>query len=106
MEHHSDKFSCIESEICANADCYKYLAPKKILRMFYNWKNRGYNFDEIFLLAEEKMDEKWKSLTLDICKKELENNYRIMKEFLELARKDPVSFVSVMAINKDRPDVE
>ncbi len=92
-EHHAKKFSCIESEICANADCYKFLVPKKILRMFYNWKQRGYNFEEIFMLAEEKVDERWNSLTLDICKKELEPSYKKIVEFLELAKKDPVNFL-------------
>lgn len=95
MEHHTGKFSCIESEICANADCYKFLVPKKILRMFYEWRNRGYNFEQIFLLAEEKVDERWNALTLDICKKDLENNYKEIKDFLILARKDPVNFVMI-----------
>src|SRR3989344_5232044 len=96
VEHHDKKFSSVESEICANADCYKFLVPRKILRMFYNWKQRGYNFDEIFLLAEEKVDEKWNSLTLDMCKKELEPSYRMIKEFLDIARKDPVAFAALM----------
>jgi len=39
--------------------------------MFYNWRQRGYNFEEIFNLAEEKVEERWKALTLEICKKEL-----------------------------------
>lgn len=93
IEHHSNKFSCLESEICANADCYKFLVPKKILRMFYNWKQRGYNFDEIFILAQEKVDEKWKALTLDVCKKELEPSYKKVVEFLEMAKKEPANFV-------------
>ena len=83
MEHHGSKFSCIESEICANADCYKFLVPKKILRMFYNWKQRGYNFEEIFILAEEKLDEKWKALTLDICKKELADQHEVIEKMLK-----------------------
>ena len=93
MEHHDKKFSCIESEICANADCCKFLVPKKILKMFYNWRQRGYNFEEIFLLAEEKVEEKWDALTLDICKKELENSHNKIKEFMEIAKKDPAAFV-------------
>ncbi len=95
MEHHSKKFSCVESEICANADCYKFLVPRKIFRMFYEWKQRGYNFEEIFLLAQEKVDEKWKYLTLDICKKELEASYNLILNFLELAKRPPVSFVVI-----------
>lgn len=106
MEHHGNKFSCIESEICSNADCYKFLAPKKILRMFYNWRQRGYNFEEIFILAEEKVDERWNALTLDICKRDLEENYKKIKEFLELAKKDPVSFVSFIEDVKKISDGE
>ena len=85
-EHQDKQFSCKEAEICANSHCYSYLLPRKILKMFYNLKNEGYNFDEILLLAEEKVEEKWNALTLDICKKELENNYKKIKEFLELAK--------------------
>ena len=44
--------------------------------MFYNWKQRGYNFEEIFMTAQEKVEEKWNSLTLEICRKELEDNYK------------------------------
>ena len=47
--------------------------------MFYTYKQKGYNFDEIFLLAEEKCEERWNSLTLDICKKE--NPYSKNSEF-------------------------
>jgi len=92
-EHHDNKFSCIESEICANADCYKFLIPRNILKMFYNMHQRGYNFEEILMMADEKADEKWNSLTLDICKKELEPNYYKIKKFLELAKHDALSFV-------------
>ena len=95
IEHHGKKFSSLEAEICANADCYKFLVPRKILRMFYEWRQRGYNFEEIFLLAQEKVDEKWKSLTLDVCKKELEASYNEIVRFLDLARRSCVSFVVI-----------
>ncbi len=85
-EHKDNKFSCIESEICANARCYNFLVPKKILKIFYTYKLRGYNYDEIFMLASEKVEEKWNKLTLDICKKELEENYKKIKEFLEICK--------------------
>lgn len=92
-EHHLKEFSCVESEICANAICYNYLVPKKILKMFYSWNQKGYSYEEGFLFAEEKLNEKWNSLTLSICKEELAYNYKKIKEFLELGRKDPISFV-------------
>ena len=93
-EQNDKKFSCLEAEICTNAMCYNFLTPKKVLRLFYNLKQRGYNFDEIFLYVDEKTHEKWNKLTLDICKKDLEHNYKKIREFLDLARKDPVNFIN------------
>ncbi len=86
-EHKDKQFSCKEAEICANASCYKYLLPRKIFKLFYNLRQEGYNFDEIFFLVEEKVEEKWDSLTLEICKKELEENYKLIKNFLEVSRR-------------------
>ena len=87
-EHREKTFTCREAEICANANCYRYLIPKKILKMFYNLKSQGYNFEEILFIAQEKIEQKWNSLTLDICKKELESNYYKIKEFLELCKRE------------------
>ena len=56
--------------------------------MFYNLKSQGYNFEEILFIAQEKIEQKWNSLTLDICKKELESNYYKIKEFLELCKRE------------------
>ncbi len=92
MEQNDKKFSCIEAEICANALCYNFLIPKKILKIYYN-KLRGYNFDEIFLFTNEIIDEKWEKLTLDVCRKNLEENYNKIKEFLDLAKKDPINLI-------------
>ncbi len=94
-EQNDKKFSCVEAEICANAVSYNFLTPKKILKMFYNLRQIGYNFDETFLIAEEKTEEKWNNLTLDICRKDLEENYKKIKEFLESARRDPINFVTL-----------
>lgn len=94
-EQKDNKFSCIEAEICANALCYNYLTPKKVLKIFYNMKQKGYNFDEIFIFVEEKIDEMWGRLTLDICKKDLEKNYNKIVDFLELARMDPKNFITL-----------
>ena len=85
-EHRDKTFSCKEAEICANANCYKYLLPRKILKMFYNFRSQGYNFEEILFLAEEKVEQKWNFLTLEVCKKELEQNYKKIKQFLESAK--------------------
>ena len=94
-EHHNKEFGCIESEICANADCYKFLTPRNIFKMFYNMRQNGYNFEEILMIADEKSDEKWNLLTLDICKKELEPNYYKIKKFIELSKHDVLSFINI-----------
>lgn len=99
-EQNDTQFSCIEAEICSNALCYNFLTPKKILKLFYHLKQRGYNFDESFWFVSEKLEEKWNKLTLDLCKKDLEQNCKLIKEFLELAKKDPASFVSVLKETK------
>ena len=37
-------------------------------------------FEEALKYAETKADEKWSILSLDICKKELEPDYKLIKE--------------------------
>lgn len=95
-EQNDNKFSCIEAEVCSNALCYNFLTPKKILKLFYNLKQRGYNFDESFWFVSEKVEEKWNKLTLDVYRKDLEVSCKSIKDFLELAKKDPESFVSTL----------
>ncbi len=93
-EQNENKFSCIESEICANAVRCNYLTPKKIFKRFYNLHDRGYSFAEAFLLVDEKTEEKWKTLTLEVCKKGWEANYNKIREFIELARNNPADFIA------------
>lgn len=91
-EQNETSFSCIEAEICTNALCCNSLTPRKLLKKFYNFHSAGYNFEETFLFSEEKAEEKWKKLTLDVCKKKMETNYNQIKEFLSAAKKDPSKF--------------
>ncbi len=93
-EQNENKFSCIEAEICANAMRCNYLTPKKIFKRFYNLHDRGYSFAEAFLLVDEKTEEKWKRLTLDVCKNNWKNNYDKIREFIELARHNPSDFAA------------
>lgn len=85
--HHGDvPFSCIESEISTNADCYKFLHPKGMLHFFSILGSRGQDFSLILDRAEEKLEEKWDILSLDICKEELEPHYKSFKELITKAR--------------------
>lgn len=80
-EHHGDKkFSSIESEICCNADCYRFISVKGFLgaARFV----RDMNFEDWLKLMEEKVEEKWSALTLDVCKRELEPQYQAIKAIL------------------------
>lgn len=87
--HHKDvPFTCIEAEICANADCYRFIHPKGFFSTLTSLGKRGLDFAECLKKAEEKLDEKYNILSLDICKKELNKYYKIFKRFIEKARKE------------------
>lgn len=75
-----------EAEICANADCYKFLYPKNILMYFSILGKRFDDFQKVLNQVEYKMEEKWKTLSLDVCKKELELYYFEFKKFIDNSR--------------------
>ena len=82
--HHSDiPFECIEAEICANADCYRFIHPKGFFVFLTILGKRSPNFSECLTNAEKKMDEKYAILSLDICKQELEEYYRTLKKYID-----------------------
>lgn len=82
--HHGGlEHNCIESEIVKNADNFRFLDPMGLLiSVYWTKENNGRSLSEWIKLAKEKVEEKYKLVTLDICKKEAEENYRIIKEFL------------------------
>jgi len=85
--HHGDiPFICKEAEICANADCYKFVHPKGFFNYLIILGKRYDNFQDCLIQAEKKLDEKYKILSLDICKKELEENYQLLKKLIAKAR--------------------
>jgi len=87
--HHGDvPFACIEAEICANADCYKFLHPKGVLLYFTILGKRFDDFPKVLEGVEEKLEEKHNALTLDISKKELEPYYKAFKELFEKAKSE------------------
>lgn len=88
--HRKVLFTCTEAEICANADCYKFLHPKGFFQYIGILSKRDGNFEDILKLAEEKLDEKWKILSLDICKKELEEYYHMFKKIIKESRKSKI----------------
>lgn len=82
LQHHgSDKFYSLESEICCNADCYRFASIKGFtISIRYL---RDMPFDETISLVSSKVDEKWNALTLNVCKKEIEPQHEVIQRFLE-----------------------
>ena len=79
--HHKDvPWICKEAEVAANADCYKFLLLKNWLKFLSSLSKREMSFEDALKYAEAKADEKWSILSLDICKKELESDYKLIKE--------------------------
>ncbi len=81
-EHHGvEKFHSIESEICCNADCYRFVSIKGFT---YTIRYiREMEFSDLTELLDRKVEEKWNALSLEICKEELEPQYNIIKQFLK-----------------------
>jgi hypothetical protein len=83
--HNNVPFICIEAEICANADCYRFIHPKGFFGYLISL-GKNNDFSECLIKAENKMDEKHNILSLDICKKELEECYHTLKKYIRDAR--------------------
>lgn len=85
--HHATvPFTCVEAEICANADCYRFLHPTGIMAAIALYGKRYSNFSETLDQLEHKMDEKHAILSLDVCKRELEPHYIAFKKMIAEAR--------------------
>jgi hypothetical protein len=80
-EHHgAEKFTTLESEICCNADCYKFAS---IQGFFLAMRGiREMPPDELADYLLYKVEEKWHALSLDECKQELRPQYQLIKQFL------------------------
>jgi len=83
--HHGEvSFICKEAEICANADAYRFLHPKGFFAtLIFIGKDLG--FEKTLNLLDQKIDEKCKILSIDICKKELGKYCDQFKELIKSA---------------------
>ena len=85
--HHGKKeFQSLEAEICANADCYRFLHPKGILMYLVALGKRLGDLTKSLEQVESKMDEKIKIVSLKEVKDELSPFYKTFKEYIKLAR--------------------
>lgn len=80
QHHGTNKFYSLESEIVCNADCYKFASVEGIIIAIKY--TRDMPIKDLVTLLLNKADEKWNALSLPICKKELEPQYKVIKEFL------------------------
>jgi len=86
-EHHgTDSFYSLESEIVCNADCYRFVSIEGVVGGIHN--GRQMNVNDLISLYEKKAEEKWHIISLDICKKELELQYKLIKQFLQFSLKN------------------
>lgn len=84
--HHGNvPFICKEAEICANADCYRFIHPKGFFTLLIN-VGKDLGFEKTLALAEQKLDEKYNILSIDLCKEELEDYYHQFKELIKKSR--------------------
>lgn len=85
--HHGKiPFNCIEAEISANADCYRFIHPTGVIHYIGTLTKRGLEFQEVVNQAESKLDEKWEILSLDYCKNELTEHYYSFKKLFAATR--------------------
>jgi hypothetical protein len=85
--HHGQvPYTCIEAEICANADCYRFISPKGVLSYLTVLGKRHDDFTICLNEVEKKLDEKYSILSLDLCKQELEPWYQTFKTAIQQSK--------------------
>lgn len=85
LSHHGvEKYPSIEAEICANADCFKFLHPRGVINFIWSLGKRGSSFEDALKYMDYKLEEKHKTLSLPEVKKEGQGYY---KEFKKLLRR-------------------
>jgi hypothetical protein len=78
FEHHGVKrFYSLESEICCNADCYRFVSIKGFVLNMRGFE--GMPLGELIKLLKMKFEEKSNALSLEICKNELRDEMKIIR---------------------------
>lgn len=83
LHHGAEEYPCREAEICANADCYRFLHPKGFISAIILFGRRDENTENTLRQLEKKLEEKHQILSLDICKQELEPYYQEFKNLIQ-----------------------
>lgn len=88
-EHHGvEKFYSIESEVVANADCYKFVSPQGILYYSSMLGRRFHDFNKELEQLEFKLNEKHNTISLDLVKNELEEYYTFFQKAITEAKRE------------------
>ena len=81
--HHGNvPFKSLEAEICANADCYRFIYPQGVFTFMQTVTRRGLSQNEAIAAVLFKLEEKKNILSLEICKNELLPMYDQIKALL------------------------
>lgn len=87
-EHHGvNKFFSIESEVVANADCYKFVHPKGFLYYLSMLGRRFHDFDKEIAQLNFKLNEKYKTISLPLVKEELKKYYEFFQKSIDELKK-------------------
>ncbi len=82
IEAHHDKvpFRYKEAEVVSNADCYIFIHPRGVLQYLNLLARRGEDIQAQVEQLKLKLEEKYKLLTLDKAKEELEGYYQMFQK--------------------------
>lgn len=86
LEHHGvEKFSSLESEICCNADCYRFASVKGFCLAYKSIDKLSHI--ELVDLLKSKLEEKWNAISIKSVKKELAPEKEIISQVLNYLSK-------------------
>jgi hypothetical protein len=68
--HGTIPYICLEAEICANTDCFRFLSPRGFIGFLLLLGKEGMGFKKVLVYTEKKLEEKYEIISLDVCKEE------------------------------------
>ena len=87
LSHHATiPFASKEAEICANADCYRFLTFRGVVSFIAQLGRREMDLEGIVDYVGRKVEEKWAIVSLTEVKTELEPCYRKLKDLFLQAK--------------------
>ena len=88
LNHHGlKKYPNIEAEICANADCFKFLHPRGFIAFISSLGERGMSFEDLLKYGKQKLEEKIAIISLPEVKQEAEEYYQLLSKLFEKTQK-------------------